>query len=207
MLAKYKSQKALKEHFQTIIKEIGVCSSIKNQYPNYYEEFVELFKRHPDNPEKTFGMIDLQTKLSCFKSICFYIIDGVNNDRDISYNVCITGKKNEYLIAAMRESIFPQTKDYYISHKKECVLCGSIEKIEVDHHSDLTPFKKLYLDFLKINKIPVPTLFGTSEGQNACFLTTDKLFETSWFDYHNDHVIFRMLCKKCNISQPKYSYE
>ena len=205
MLSQYKSQKALKEYFQSIIKEIGVCSSIKTQFPHYYEEFVELFKRHPDYPDKTFGMIDLRTKLSCFKAICFIMIDGVNHDRDISYNVCITGKKRNYLIVAMRESIFPQTRDYYIStQKKECALCGSTEQIEVDHHSELTPFKKLYLDFLKLNKLPIPDVFGVSNGYNACFLPSDKAFEISWNDYHSDNVIFRMLCKSCNSSQPKY---
>jgi hypothetical protein len=204
-LAKFKTQKSLKEYFRGIIDTIGLCESIKGEYPNYYTDFLELFKRHPEYDNKCQNMIDIkirknpryhQLELYIEKDDCYCI--------DISYNVCISGKGSNNLKKAMRNCIESQIEEFKQNNTGNCELCNSKIKIEVDHHSDLTPFKKLYCDFMDINKLSIPDEFDELESHSSSFKDKDKDFSNSWFNYHKQNVIFRFLCKKCNLSQKKY---
>ena len=48
------SQKKLKDYTKELIKKIGECESLKEEYPKDFDFFVNyLFVRHPNYPEKT----------------------------------------------------------------------------------------------------------------------------------------------------------
>lgn len=50
MYSDFKTQKQLKQCVREKIDKIGVCHSIKQYYPEEWEEFIYLFKRHSDYP-------------------------------------------------------------------------------------------------------------------------------------------------------------
>jgi len=97
-LDNYKTQKSLKEYIKNIIDKIGICSSIKNNYPQYYDIFIELFYRHP-KPEKIIGITDIQIKKNpIYKYLELYIVYKDGKTDDISYNVCISGKQKNFIL-------------------------------------------------------------------------------------------------------------
>ena len=81
-----------------------------------------------------------------------------------------------------------------------CELCGEHDRI--DHHSEKSPFAKLYVDFLDINRLP--TTFNDTKSHMKCFKELDYNFEKNWTQYHKENAILRTLCRKCNGSQKKY---
>ena len=57
-----KTQKELKEYVGNTIKRIGLCESIKSEYPEDYIFFLELFKRHPNYEEKVKDILDIKIR-------------------------------------------------------------------------------------------------------------------------------------------------
>lgn len=206
-LSKFTTQNSLKLHFKQLIKIIGICDSIKTKHNDYYIEFCELFKRHSDYPHKFIGMIDIFIKNNPkYPTQLMTFIrkeDGTEDDVSVLSN-CITGKPKNNLIIAMRIEIHPYIEEYRKNNRLCCELCSSLNYAEVDHHSELAPFAKLVDDFMKINKLPIPIEFDNTKWGPKCFRESDKGFRDSWIEYHNKHMILRILCKKCNGSQPKY---
>lgn len=96
---------------------------------------------------------------------------------------------------SMRVSIQPQIDQF-----------KDTTKIEVDHHSELSPFAKLHFDFIDMTpatSIPT-TIFDDTLGHMKCFRRADKFFEDKWIQYHRENAKLRMLCMKCNRTQPKW---
>ena len=204
-LTNFKTQKALKLYFRGVIDTIGLCESIKKEYPNYYIDFLELFKRHPEYNEKCNNMIDIKIRRNVkYHQLELYIEKNNGDCIDISYNVCITGKGSNNFKKAMRNCIESQILEFKLKNKGNCELCNSNIKIEIDHHSILTPFEKLCIDFMNINKLEIPNEFDDSDSNSPYFKEKDKEFSNNWFNYHKNNVILRLLCKKCNTSQKKY---
>lgn len=200
-LDNYKTQKSLKEHIKNIIQEMGICVSVKNDYPLYYNEFIELFYRHP-NPEKIINMTDIQIKPNpIYKNLELNIVYEDGKIDDISYNVCISGKQKNYLKIAMRVAIMPQILEHKNKSKKECEQCDSTTNLEVDH---IVWFEKLYDDFMKINKISIPLTFNNTLGHLKCFTKDDADFENSWILYHKQNATLRILCSECNKKRKNY---
>ena len=200
-LDNYKTQKSLKEYIKNIINEIGICSSIKNNYSQYYNIFIELFNRHP-NPEKMINMCDIQIKSNpLYKHLELHIVYNNGKTDDISYNVCINTKYKNYIKMAMRVSIIPQILEYKNNSIRKCVNCNSNQDLEVDH---IIWFEKIYDDFMKNNKIKIPTKFNNTDGHLKCFMSDDIMFEKSWNLYHNANAQLRVLCSNCNKKRDKY---
>ena len=208
-ISQYKTQKSLKKYISEIIQKIGKCNSIQEQYPEEFHDFIELFKRHSDYPNKFIGLIDIMIDYNPkFKNQYIVYIkkkDGEIDDVSVLNN-CITGKPKDNLILAMRNAIQPQIDEFKKKHKNICYceLCSETENIEIDHHSEKAPFAKLYHDFMKINTLPKPTIFG-NDGFMKCFQDIDAEFNNNWIKYHKDHAILRFLCRICNGSQPRYN--
>jgi hypothetical protein len=207
-ISHFKTQISLKKYFREIINRINVCDSIKTNYPSEYLDFCELFKRHPDYPEKFIGFVDIKINHNpVFENqLVVYIIKNDMSIDDVSVlNNCITGKPKDNLKIAMRVAIQPQIEEYKnINYIKSCEICGEHNMLEVDHHSEKSPFAKLYVDFMATNTLPVPVSFDDTPSHMKCFKDLDGDFEKSWIQYHKENAILRTLCKKCNRSQPKY---
>ena len=203
-----KSQSNLKKYFREIIDRIRLCESVKTKYPIEFLDFCEVFKRHSEYPDKFIGFIDIKIDYNPeFKNeLVVYIIKNNGEIDNVSVmNNCITGKSKDKLKIAMRVSVQPQIDEFknkcYI---RVCELCGVRDEIEIDHHSEKTPFAKLYFDFMEINTLPLPTSFNETKSYMKCFKEVDNIFEEKWINFHKDNAILRMLCRKCNSSQKKY---
>jgi hypothetical protein len=202
----FKTQKALKEYICDTINNIGLCDSVKNNYPNEYIMFLKLFERHPNYPEKIIGIIDIQIKNNPIykKNKELIIIKNDNTSDNISYNQCIAKRKNNNLKVAMRCAIEDQIITFRNENNKICVLCDSTKDLQVDH---IIWFEKLYDDFITIcndlNYI-IPTVFDSNAGNLKCFKTGDTKFENEWKNFHKDNASLRILCKSCNLTRPKY---
>jgi hypothetical protein len=208
-ISQFKTQISLKKHFREIIDRIGLCDSVKTKYPSEYKDFLELFERHSDYPEKFNGVVDIKICYntgSIVDQLVVYIIkEGGSIDNVSVLHNCITGKPKNNLKIAMRVSIQPQIDEYKKNNPiKVCELCGKHDRIEIDHHSENAPFAKLYNDFMEINELPIPTSFDDTRSHMKCFKKSDCVFENSWVQYHKEKAILRMLCRKCNGSQPNY---
>jgi len=208
-ISQFKTQASLKNYFRGIINKIGVCESVQSEYPQEYTDFCQVFARHSEYPDKFLGFVDVKINYNpVFKNqLVVYIIKNNGDIDDVSVlNNCVTGKpKGNNLQIAMRVSIQPQIDEYKNNNCiKVCELCGEHDRIEIDHHSEKMPFAKLYIDFMEINKLHIPTLFNDTKSHMKCFKEEDYSFREKWIQYHKDNAILRMLCRTCNGSQKMY---
>ena len=156
-ISQFKTQASLKKYVREMMDSIGLCDSVKEKHPEEFLDFCELFKRHSDYPKKFIGLVDIKiNKNPIFNDLTVYIvkINGEIDDVSVMKN-CITGKPKDNLNTAMRVSVQPQIDEYKNNNFiKVCELCGEIDEIEIDHHSEKAPFAKLYSDFMKLNTLP-----------------------------------------------------
>ena len=176
-ISQFKTQASLKKHFREIINKIGVYDSVKTKYPSGFLDFCEVFKMHSDYPEKFIGFVDIKIDYNpiFINQLEVSIIKEDGSMVDVSVmNNCITGKPKDNLKIAMRVSIQPQIDEYKNNNSvKVCILCGEHDRIEIDHHSEKSPFAKLYSDFLDMNKLPIPTTFNDTKSHIKCFKELD----------------------------------
>ena len=159
--------------------------------------YTDLIRKFRDEGHKIF--IACPTERRYNEKTSLKLIDDVSVLKN-----CITGRPKDNLKIAMRVAIQPQI--YKFKHSQPnliCELCSEIKCIEIDHHSETMPFTKLYTDYLKNNHLPIPTTFDNTIDHMKCFKQTDHLFENEWIQFHEKNAILRLLCKKCNNSQPK----
>lgn len=204
----YKTQKQLKDYFRETIDKIGKCNSVKTEHPYEFINFCEVFTRHPDYPDKFINFIDIKIDYNPHykNDMVVYIIKNNGDIDNVSVmKSCISGKPKDNLKIAMRVSIQHQIDEFKNNQSKYiCELCNGTNRIEIDHHSKEMPFAKLYIDFMKINTLPIPTSFNDTNRYMACFKEENSSFEKKWVFYHKNNAILRMLCRNCNGSQPKY---
>ena len=209
----YPTQKKFEEFVRNFIyEEIGICYDIKNKYPDKYKILIEILKRHPEFNSKTENMrnIKIIKDVLNVKALKIIIIKNYG-EIDISWRCAITGKhkpKKCEFMSAMRSRVDKQI--YYFRKNceiKRCQLCGSVERLEVDHDDTKnSAFDELVYNFVRENdKITIPDNFRElNDGTHRrCFLEKDNDYGEKWVEYHRQHAILRMLCNKCNISRPK----
>ena len=196
------TQKKLKEKTKGIIQEIGLCESIKNEYPHHFDFFVDyLFPRHPRYFEKTKGLTDVMIQYNRTRDLAVFIKKEDGSVDDISaLNKCINGKEKDNLQIAMRNSIIPQIKAFRRNNHLRCEICGCENNIEVDHKEP--QFIELMSDFVNSQGYK-PTSFTTNKCYSKIFKECDLDFKDKWNQYHETHCNLRLLCKKCNASRPK----
>jgi hypothetical protein len=204
-LSQFKTQASLKAHFRETIDRIGECDSVKTKHSHAFLEFCEVFKRHPNYPDKFVGLVDIMQGYNNNQLVVYIIKANGDIDNVSVMNSCITGKPKDNLKIAMRVAIQPQIYEFKNSQTRYiCELCNETERIEIDHHSEKMPFAKMYNDFMEINKLPLPTSFDDTISHIKCFKETDNEFKNNWAVYHKKNAILRMLCRSCNGSQPRY---
>ena len=101
----------------------------------------------------------------------------------------------------MRNSIVPQILEFKNNSSLICVLCGSIEKIHIDHHEP--QFIDLKKDFVNEWKGPIPNIFDQNNSHSKIFTSINNEFEKKWIEYHKKNATLRVLCNKCNCSREK----
>jgi hypothetical protein len=187
-----------KKYFKEKIYRIGLCISVKTDYPDDYVEFLELFKSHPKYPQKIEGIQDISIIRNA-RTPQYYELNmkKENNIREsISYNECCQKiDKYKYLKEAMRYAVQDQIHQYRFSNEQICVLCKSETNIEIDHYGKM--FKHLFEDFIK-DRSDIPTDFDETYYNSAMFKKEDKKLNDEWCDYHKTHATLRCLCRTCN---------
>ena len=110
------------------------CSSIKEFYPEEWNEFIYLFKRHYNYPEKFNGLTDIKIRYNPLykRQLEIIIVKNNGDEDDVSVlNNCITGKPKDNLTIAMRNSIYPQIEEFKHNSSMECLLCCNNKNIHV----------------------------------------------------------------------------
>jgi len=206
----YKSQTDFKKYaIELIYKKIGLCKNIKDHI--YYDELLDLLKRHPNYKTKTEYMVNLairQNKLNK-SSLGVWIIKSDNNpDEDISWaKNCINSKNNSKqseLNSALRSSIQEQIMFYKKNNTlQECGICN-INGDHVDHINHFELLTDMFLKNHNKNLIPFDFDVMTDGSGRRCFKSKDNIFEKEWKEFHKKNAKLRILCKECNLTRPKY---
>jgi ribonuclease HI/viroplasmin and RNaseH domain-containing protein len=199
ILEKNITQRELKKKVKEVIERIGLCESIKTEYPEDYLFFLELFTRHPNWLEKTENMKDVKIRNNkIYLNQKEVLIEKENGDlEDISVlNKCISGKEtNNNLNIAMRNAIENQIQQFKKNNELKCEECGTNASLEVDHVNIL--FIELYENFLK-DRTDIPNEFNNTISNSKCFKPENIKFEEEWKKYHETNAELRILCNKCN---------
>jgi hypothetical protein len=206
MYATCKTKEQLKQCVFKKIHEIGICTSIKQFYPEEWDGFVYLFKRHPNYPEKFDGMVDIKIRSNPnYKNLETIIVKNNGEEDAVSLYKCISRKAdsiNDKLYKAMRNSIDPQTKEFKKNSIMKCALCHTTTaNMHTDHHEP--QFLDLVTTFLENWKDESPITFNQHESNSKIFTKTDKEFEQQWIEFHRKNAILRVLCKECNLKRKK----
>jgi hypothetical protein len=198
------TKKAQEEYYKKILNK-GFSNSLVKERPKDYEDLMELFKKHPEYPDKIKDVVDIMVVKNKRNSryYAFEIIKQNGTVEDISYTCCINPRKeNHDFITAMRNSIQPQINDFRKKAKRECEICKNDNtEIHIDH---IYMFKYLVNDFLAlVDKTEIPNEFDDHTDKTAIFKKKDIDFNNKWYTYHLNNATLRPLCAKCNLSRRK----
>lgn len=201
----FKTKKELEDHVRNIIKDIGICPSVKTESIELYNFFIDLFRRHPKYPEKIYNICDISivtNKLNA-KVLELNVIRHDGSVDDISWRSCVSGAEKDNFKSALRLAIEDQIKSFRRATSNECDICKSSEAGEyhVDH---VNHFEEILYGFLQTTKRVKPTIFQNMKDNRKSFISDDKEYEEEWQSYHKNKACLRILCRSCNLKRPKW---
>lgn len=209
----FDTNKELLEYTIRLIRQVGLCSSVKQKYPDVYRFFVSLFQRHPKKEEKEVSLItDISIrrfpKANRYQALAigdhtFFIIKNNGTEDTISWVTCVNGEINpieKRLNWVMRHAIQQQIRDFKAKNPKPCEFCKATVNLTVDH---IIKFKQLKDDFIILNPV-YPTEFSKNELAQEVFREEDKYYSELWQNYHYTNATLRILCKDCNERLDNY---
>ncbi len=129
--------------------------------------------------------------------------------RIVSWVACAKGKLakrqketsvDNQLTSAMRYAIRRQISIFRNRFGiKKCVLCGSTERIEVDHIRKFHVLRDEFKESQMLKGNPAPTKFKFHPKRGvSMFLNVDEKWKQAWQRYHNKNATYRFLCSDCN---------
>lgn len=195
------SKKQRTEYYKNILNK-GLCDSLVQHRKQDYDEMMELFKNHPDYPNKLRNVIDISIVKNKRndKYFEFNLIRDDQSIEDISYRCCINPRNDKHdFLSAMRNYIDPQIKEFRRLNNNQCEQCGTKKNIHIDH---IYMFQYLVSDFIE-NRTDIPTEFDENKDNTSKFKKEDIEFANEWYQYHLKHSQLRPLCAKCNLSRTK----
>jgi len=197
----------------SIIRQVGLCTSVKQKHPDIYTFFISLFQRHPEKEKKEVSLItDISIrrfpKSNPHQPLAvsdhqFFIIKNNGKEDSISWNTCVKGEINtieKRLNWAMRHAIQEQIRDFKNKNPNPCEFCNATVNLTVDH---IIKFKQLKDDFITLNPV-YPTEFSKNELAQEVFREEDKYYSELWQKYHYSNATLRILCKDCNQRLDNY---
>jgi hypothetical protein len=203
----------LRKYTIYLIRQVGLCESLKQKHPDIYTFFVSLFQRHPNKEEKEVSLIiDISIRRFpksnphqplAVQDHQFFIIKNNGKEDTISWASCVNGKINpiqKRLNWVMRHAIEQQIRDFKTKNPKPCEFCNATVNLTVDH---IIKFKQLKDDFIKLNPV-YPTEFSKNELSQEIFREEDKYYSELWQKYHYTNATLRILCKDCNEKLDNY---
>jgi hypothetical protein len=203
----FDTNKELRDYTINIIRQVGLCKSLKQTHPDIYTFFISLFQRHPEKERKEVSLIiDISIRLfpnsNPYKPLAvsdhqFFIIKNNGKEDSISWNTCVRGEINPFekrLTWAMRHAIEDQIRDFKRKNYSPCEFCKSTVNLTVDH---IIKFKQLKNNFIILNP-SYPKEFGKNELSQEVFREEDKEYSELWQKYHYINATLRILCYDCN---------
>ena len=215
--ASFTSIKSAQDHVRNLMKEIGVCASVKKRDVQYFERVLAIARRHP-NSSKLHGVCDFAIAYNKLSRSALEVIiikeDGTTEDISL-LNKCITCKldtQKASLASAFRYSIDDQIKAFRKqATATQCELCNCVlsahsSLVHVDH---TVHFEQLVADFLSTYGQPLPTTFVNSpdDTHRHAFAPSDQQVSNAFYDYHKEHALLRLVCSSCNLSRPKWKQQ
>lgn len=200
-------KKAIKEYTSELIKGLKKTKSVRIQSPESYVYFKELFKGHPEYPEKTARMTDLKiVKSPIGKGYMLKIVNIDGTEDDISWNKCIYGREmKNVLMEAMRVAVMEQIKEFRETNTNtKCGICKRDTKYVETHVDHEIHFEKIAKTFLEGEK-EIPKEFEQDELVLKCFKETDRDFAERWAKYHREKAVLRLTCASCNMKRPDWN--
>ena len=209
----FDTNKELLEYTIRLIRQVGLCSSVKQTHPDIYKFFVSLFQRHPEKDRKEVSLItDISIrrfpKANPRQPLAvtdhqFFIIKNNGTEDTISWVSCVKGEINpieKRLNWVMRHAIQQQIRDFKARNPNPCEFCNATINLTVDH---IIKFKQLKDDFIILNPV-YPTEFSKNELSQEVFREEDKEYSELWQNYHYTNATLRILCKDCNERLDNY---
>lgn len=203
----------LREYTIRIIRELGLCESVKQTHPDIYIFFKSLFQRHPEKDRKEVSLItDISIrrfpKANPRQPLAvtdhqFFIIKNNGTEDTISWVTCVKGEINpieKRLNWVMRHAIQEQIRDFKAKNPTPCEFCKATVNLTVDH---IIKFKQLKDDFIILNPV-YPREFSKNELAQEVFREEDKCYSELWQNYHYTNATLRILCKDCNQTLDNY---
>ena len=203
----------LRDYTICLIRQVGLCTSIKQTHPDIYTFFVSLFQRHPEKDRKEVSLItDISIrrfpKANPRQPLAvtdhqFFIIKNNGTEDTISWVSCVKGEINpieKRLNWVMRHAIQQQIRDFKARNPNPCEFCNATINLTVDH---IIKFKQLKDDFIILNPV-YPTEFSKNELSQEVFREEDKEYSELWQNYHYTNATLRILCKDCNERLDNY---
>lgn len=206
----------LRDAVVRLIRETGLCPSLKSKHPETFEFFRALFQRHPEKERKEVAlMVDIAirkfpkarpaTPLP-IQDHQFFLLKCNGTEDSISWTTCVKGAVNpveKRLNWAMRHAIEGQIREFKAANPTTaCEFCGTSENRTVDH---VKKFRDLKDEFLQANPTH-PTEFGKNELAQEIFRPEDGAFSTAWQEFHRANASLRILCKSCNQKLDNYGW-
>jgi len=203
----FKTKKSAKEYTQKIIEKIGLCSSIRTKSTDDYNFFIDLFRSHPDYPEKIDNICDISIVKNKVNPKCFElnILKNDGSIDNISWRACVSGKKTDSFKSASRVSIEEQIKDFRKKcNYNECSICKTKVSPSDSHVDHENHFEEILCEFLRTTNKKKPTEFQDTPDGRKSFTLNDKEYEDEWKLFHKNKARLRLLCKSCNLKRPKW---
>lgn len=199
---------AAHDYTYKMIKSTGY-GKVENHHKNF-KFFANLIENHVNKDVKIGCGIDHFVIAINSQYTSTDIIYIVRSDLDgtrasFSWSDCAKKctKSENKLYNAMREYTYDYCLDFRRASRKICKICNkkkTDDELHVDHNNPT--FIQLYRDFLKINKLSIPTLFDKNNGKEK-FTAQDLDFANSWSEYHAINAALQMLCKDCHKIKTK----
>lgn len=161
-----------------------------------YDLLYSLIQKHPSYHDWKFN-VPLSFKIIMKNAIQLLVLfKGMKKYRIVSWVNCVkTPKKPDPLTSAMRQAIRRQITLYKKNNlKKQCLLCESIFKIEVDHVIKFVFLKNQFL----LNHVPPESFAYHPKRGYYMFKKCDLQWKKNWQKYHLKYATYRYLCSPCN---------
>ena len=116
------------------------------------------------------------------------------------------GMTDQERASAFREAVFESKRVFWTEHRpvSRCNNCGHQENLQVDH--DNRSFSLILDTFLarlgmKLSDVKV------IRKENVNYMCVDERIDMQgWFDFHEEHKDYILLCKSCNASKGSSGY-
>lgn len=210
----FETNEELRTYTIQLIRQLGLCGSLKQMHPDAFLFFKSLFQRHPEKERKEVALLtDISIrkfpKASSRGPLAvsdhqFFLHKSNGTEDSISWNSCVKGEINpveKRLNWAMRHAVESQISEFKQANKdKPCEFCGATSNLTADH---IVKFKQLKDDFILLHP-NYPTQFGKNSLAQEIFSEADAAYSQAWQVYHKTHATLRILCKPCNQKLDNY---